>query len=530
MTAIALVSIGACSAPSPEPAIPLLEPGLWTFEIETRREGQPVEKRTIRDCVGLRGLYSADRPSDCARIDANRSADGKTLTVETECSMPARKVSTRHVGQAYGRGPLDFEVLTTTVKSRSVFSGDLRTGFVRDNVTTLESPPGDLQVTRRITRASWQAAACPADLPPDDMTRWIADRSDAAAANPNDRTVVSGSAPQSERTARPQMRAGRWLIRVATQTDGGARRVETHQQCAVSGRDEALDIPEMISSQDVCSRERQVEVVETPSGFVMTTRCANPSRRLMASDIDIETPRLDILSRSQFDGDFARRFTVRHVTEAAYATGRREQVDSTIEASWLGRCERETKEDREGWASLRSRITGLVTGESYADLPRVRPGLWATVSDSTVIDPQSPIALPKTPPTCIADADVLREMLTRPVLDPPLLRSSAVHAVMPPGGGYALHSGFAGSTASAVSSPWLNKTPSSVGSLMVRFNHEWRGDFVSRFEQRVSASSGVIQADGSWKGVSSRGMSVLQRVGDCPPGTPPGRIRPAPAP
>ena len=56
------MALGSCAKQPPAPEIPLLEAGLWTFEIETQREGKPVETRTIRDCVGVRGLYSADRP------------------------------------------------------------------------------------------------------------------------------------------------------------------------------------------------------------------------------------------------------------------------------------------------------------------------------------------------------------------------------------------------------------------------------------------------------------------------------------
>ena len=87
------IHLGACAKRPEPPEIPLLEPGLWIFEIETRREGQPVETRTIRDCVGLRGLYSADRPADCSRIESRRSPDGKTLIVEVACGRLCRSMA-----------------------------------------------------------------------------------------------------------------------------------------------------------------------------------------------------------------------------------------------------------------------------------------------------------------------------------------------------------------------------------------------------------------------------------------------------
>ena len=148
----------AIAAPPPAPKIPLLEPGLWIFEIETRREGKPVETRTIRDCVDLRGLYSAERPTDCSRIDASRSADGRQLVVEMACAVLPRLTAIHRLPEDRGRGLLDYAEPGISISSRSVFTGDFRRNYVRDNLTTVESPPGERQTTRSVTRGVWQAA------------------------------------------------------------------------------------------------------------------------------------------------------------------------------------------------------------------------------------------------------------------------------------------------------------------------------------------------------------------------------------
>ncbi|MFM7706545.1 MAG: hypothetical protein ACKO9D_00720, partial [Gammaproteobacteria bacterium] len=104
-------AVPSTAPPAAPPEIPLLEPGLWIFEIETRREGQPVEKRTIRDCVEFRGLYSADRPQECTRNSATRSTDGKSLLVELECQVEPQAGGYARLTEAEGRGPLDFREL-----------------------------------------------------------------------------------------------------------------------------------------------------------------------------------------------------------------------------------------------------------------------------------------------------------------------------------------------------------------------------------------------------------------------------------
>ena len=333
----ALLLVSACSKPRPTPDIPLLEPGLWTFEIETRREGQPVETRTIRDCVGVRGLYSADRPTDCGRIESRRSADGRALNVDIECGIPASRPHDARIIEARGRGPLDFKNLETRITSRSEFTGDLRKAFVRDNETVYEAPLGERQTTRRITRAAWQGASCPTDLPPDDLSRWIVD--------PADKSPTSGTQapqPQAEDDAaalaeRPQMRTGLWATRITTMVDGGAPTTETFEECLRNPKKDTAPVPVLLPG-NLCMAVAQVEASQSPDGIVTTTRCRLPSYRIMASDLQFETPPLDIASRSEITGDFARLLRVRHVTDVVHASGRRENIRSELRITRLGDC------------------------------------------------------------------------------------------------------------------------------------------------------------------------------------------------
>jgi len=337
VTIVALVSVGGCSAPSPEPAIPLLEPGLWTFEIETRREGKPVEKRTIRDCVGLRGLYSADRPSDCGRIESRRSPDGKTLIVEVECAVAARRPSDARIVMARGRGPLDFMTFETRITSRSGFTGDLRKAFVRDNVTVYEAPPGERQTTQRITRAAWQGASCPADLPPDDLSRWIMDPAGEPVVGVNESVPKQTEKVVEALTEAPRMRTGLWESRVTTVTDGGAPATEVFRDCLSWPDGDSVPVPSLLPF-NMCVAVAQVKAVVTASGIETSTRCELPSYRIMASDLQLETPTLDITSRSEIVGDLSARIRVSHSTDVIYGSGRRESIQTSAEIARLGEC------------------------------------------------------------------------------------------------------------------------------------------------------------------------------------------------
>ena len=333
----AAVAVSCAKQPPPEPDIPLLEPGLWTFEIETRREGQPVETRTIRDCVGVRGLYSADRPEDCGLIESCRSTDGRALNVENECRIPASRPHDARIIEARGRGPLDFKNLETRITSRSEFTGDLRKAFVRDNETVYAAPPGERQTTRRITRAAWQSTSCPADLPPDDLSRWIMD--------PADKSPTSGTKtlqPQVEENAatlaeQPQMRTGLWATRITTMVDGGAPTTETFEECLRYPKKDTAPVPVLLPG-NLCMAVAQVEAVQSSDGIVTTTRCRLPSYRIMASDLQFETPPLDIASRSEITGDFSKRLQVRHVTDVVHASSRRENIRSELQITRLGDC------------------------------------------------------------------------------------------------------------------------------------------------------------------------------------------------
>lgn len=330
----ALALSGATLPAASRSDIPLLESGFWIFEIETRREGKPVEKRTIRDCVDLRGLYSAERPTDCTRIDTTRSPDGKELLVEMECAVPPKLTAIKRLAEDRGRGPLDYAEPGISISSRSVFTGDFRRNYVRDNITIVESPPGEPQVTRSVTRGVWQSAACPADLPPDDLRRWI--RMPARAAAPMGDPMFEY--PRGDLATRPVMRAGLWSSKLVTRTDKGKPITEETQHCVPSVLDRGgVSIPSM-DSGDRCGGEWAADIVETSGGFDMTFRCEAQSAHHMVADLDFERITPAIVSRSVVIGDFASRFRVHHTTEVDRASGLKSVIVSYNDLTRIGDC------------------------------------------------------------------------------------------------------------------------------------------------------------------------------------------------
>jgi hypothetical protein len=225
----------------------------------------------------------------------------------------------------------------TRITSRSEFTGDLRKAFVRDNVTVYEAPLGERQTTRRITRAAWQGVSCPADLPPDDLSRWIMD--------PAGEPVVGVKEPVPKQTEKvgealaeaPRMRTGLWESRVTTVTDGGAPATEVFRDCLTWPDGDSVPVPSLLPF-NMCVAVAEVKAVVTASGIETSTRCELPSYRIMASDLQLETPTLDITSRSEIQGDLSARIQVRHSTDVIYGSGRRESIQTSAEISRLGEC------------------------------------------------------------------------------------------------------------------------------------------------------------------------------------------------
>ena len=329
-------SLTGCSKPS-APDIPLLEPGLWTFEIETRREGKPVETRTIRDCVGLRGLYSADRPTQCRRNEAVRSSDGRQLTVHISCEVEPRRIKDVLPGETRGRGPLDFREPGMRVDSRSVFSGDLRKQYVRDNVTTVEWPLGEAVTTRSVTRGVWQASACPADLPPDVLERWLLIPRGAGGSEPRPEDPPE---LQIDRDLAPNMRTGLWSRTVSTRVDEVAEETHSGQVCVTDdqGGDAVVMPSAPWSHVGLCEGSGEVTGSKTPRGFRTLTRCDLPEGHLMTADLDFMRPSMKVESTSDYRGDFGSRFEVVHDTRVIYGSGRKSRIASHIELARLGDC------------------------------------------------------------------------------------------------------------------------------------------------------------------------------------------------
>jgi hypothetical protein len=147
------------------------------------------------------------------------------LTVHISCEVEPRRIEDVLPGEARGRGPLDFREPGMKVESRSVFSGDLRKQYVRDNVTTVEWPLGEAVTTRSVTRGVWQASACPADLPPDLLERWLLIPRGTGGSEPRPEDLPE---LQIDRDLAPKMLKGLWSSTVRTRVDGGTE--ETHPE------------------------------------------------------------------------------------------------------------------------------------------------------------------------------------------------------------------------------------------------------------------------------------------------------------
>ena len=342
VAAFAVVAV-SCAKQPPGSEIPLLEPGLWTFEIETRREGQPVEKRTIRDCVGLRGLYSADRPTQCRRNEAVRSSDGRRLTVSLSCEVEPRPLKDLPA-ELRGRGPLDLEELGLKVESRSIFTGDLRKGYVRDNTTILEWPPGEVQITRSVTRGTWRGATCPVDLSPDRIERWL--------LNSGGTPAISGSKADRPEwkidfANAPKMRTGLWTGTVSTRVGGSAAEVDPLSFCVnARTKSESAEGAVMLprdGALSLCARVGEIIAERTSGGFTTRMRCELPSGQLMMADLDVLRPALRVVSRSDYRGTTASRFEVEHDTTVTYASGRTSRIVSVNRVMRVDDCEPGTR-------------------------------------------------------------------------------------------------------------------------------------------------------------------------------------------
>lgn len=169
------------------------------------------------------------------------------------------------------------------------------------------------------------------------------------------------------------------------------------------------------------------------------------------------------------------------------------------------------------WASVGSAV--------FAGAPTVRPGVWTMVQDSSQMPPSSPgkpaTERPAAAATlvCINDGDALVHADRVSVLDGPPGRSSAVHVVKDREKGViAIHDVKLQTLRMDVASPWSRmRAPGTAGLHGSRTVLE--GDFVRRLKREFTVFSGGILPEGARKDVSSGFRQIMERIGDCPPGT-----------
>lgn len=179
------------------------------------------------------------------------------------------------------------------------------------------------------------------------------------------------------------------------------------------------------------------------------------------------------------------------------------------------------------WASVGSAV--------FAGSLVIRPGVWTTVEDPSQMPPSSP-GKPATKrpaaaaaPVCINDGDALVHADRVSVLNGLPGRSSAVHVVKDRVTSViAIHDVKLQTLRVDVASPWSRMSAAGTaglyGSRMVL-----EGDFARRLNQEIATFSWSILPEGVRKDVSSGFRQIMERTGDCPPGTSSAPIVPLPA-
>lgn len=179
------------------------------------------------------------------------------------------------------------------------------------------------------------------------------------------------------------------------------------------------------------------------------------------------------------------------------------------------------------WASVGSAV--------FAGPLVIRPGVWTTVEDHAQMPPSSPgkpaTERPAAAATrvCINDGDALVHAVRVSVLDGPPGRSSAVHVVKDREKGIiAIHDVKLQTLRMDVASPWSRMSaPGTAGLHGSRTVLE--GDFARRLKREFTYHSWSIAPLGARKDVSGGFRQIMERTGDCPPGTSSKPIVPLPA-
>jgi hypothetical protein len=159
----------------------------------------------------------------------------------------------------------------------------------------------------------------------------------------------------------------------------------------------------------------------------------------------------------------------------------------------------------------------------------IRPGVWETVSQSTHSGKLQP-SKSKIPPVCINDAGVLAGKESGKILDGRMFAGSyAKHWVIDTQAGIGRHSAYIYGRRSSMDMPWMSGVPSSTKNL-IQISVTLRGDFDHRLELVSRTFSGDISAKGIEPSLTNHDEAIVERVGDCPPGTSAEPIVPLPAP
>lgn len=175
-------------------------------------------------------------------------------------------------------------------------------------------------------------------------------------------------------------------------------------------------------------------------------------------------------------------------------------------------------------------------GPVCAEPVSMRTGVWETTSKKIAIKIEPAVGSEVKPPPsersriCINDGAALARgwgdaSIAGRLTDGP----SVVHVVSDDKIGVVSHSVYMRSLSFSMVSPWVRYRaqagPTLVGNRMVL-----RGDFRRLLERESESFSWTISADGTRRDLSGRFTDVMERIGDCPPGTSSKPIVPLPTP
>ena len=168
-------------------------------------------------------------------------------------------------------------------------------------------------------------------------------------------------------------------------------------------------------------------------------------------------------------------------------------------------------------------LSAAIGSAASAEIPALRPGIWSSTFTLTALSPPKASRYPpqEPPPECIIDG---RARSSGKFMDMAPFKSTVTHMVVTGKDKLVIHTVEMAVYTESVESPWWGMESGNPWFTMRRGTSVWRGDFDRRIEMEHSTSFGTRSQGGTWSESRFSGTGIMQRTGDCPPGTPPGPI------